>query len=134
MLTGQKLLSAVFSESTHLDAFSEIFYYQFLKSRGKGHHDMVDDNDYSGYGIGLCAQKLLKRFDDMMTRVGSGTITGIPLAPNEQVLRAVCKWYGSVMFWPDLLTSELYDFLSAKLHVGFWKEKRLEQHNRLCSH
>uniref|UniRef100_A0A0K0DKN6 EGF-like domain-containing protein n=1 Tax=Angiostrongylus cantonensis TaxID=6313 RepID=A0A0K0DKN6_ANGCA len=27
----------------------------------------------------------------MMTRVGCGTITGIPLAPNEQVLRAVCK-------------------------------------------
>ncbi|KJH40073.1 hypothetical protein DICVIV_14010 [Dictyocaulus viviparus] len=38
------------------------------------------------------AKTQLKRFDDMMTRVGSGTIIGIPLAPNEQVLRAVCKW------------------------------------------
>ncbi|KJH40173.1 hypothetical protein DICVIV_13894 [Dictyocaulus viviparus] len=37
------------------------------------------------------AKTQLKRFDDMKNRVGSGTITGIRLAPNEQVLRAVCK-------------------------------------------
>ncbi|KAK6016866.1 hypothetical protein OSTOST_17646, partial [Ostertagia ostertagi] len=37
------------------------------------------------------AKSQLRRFDELMTRVGCGTITGIPLAPNEQVLRAVCK-------------------------------------------
>ncbi|EPB79134.1 hypothetical protein ANCCEY_01773 [Ancylostoma ceylanicum] len=37
------------------------------------------------------AKSQLARFDDIMRRVGNGTITGTPLAPNEQVLRAVCK-------------------------------------------
>ncbi|VDO71803.1 unnamed protein product [Heligmosomoides polygyrus] len=39
-----------------------------------------------------CAKSQLRRFDEMMTRVGRGTITGTPLSPNEQVLRAVCCW------------------------------------------
>nr|CDJ84652.1 mutant acetylcholine receptor DES-2-like [Haemonchus contortus] len=37
------------------------------------------------------AKSQLRRFDELMTRVGRGTITGTPLAPDEQVLRAVCK-------------------------------------------
>ncbi|KAK6733129.1 hypothetical protein RB195_017097 [Necator americanus] len=37
------------------------------------------------------AKSQLVRFDEIMTRVGNGTVTGTPLAPNEQVLRAVCK-------------------------------------------
>ncbi|KHJ87846.1 hypothetical protein OESDEN_12371, partial [Oesophagostomum dentatum] len=38
------------------------------------------------------AKALLTRFDEMMTLVGNGTVIGTPLAPNEQVLRAVCNW------------------------------------------
>ncbi|CAJ0608008.1 unnamed protein product [Cylicocyclus nassatus] len=37
------------------------------------------------------AKSQLAQFDEMMTRIGQGTVTGTPLAPNEQVLRAVCK-------------------------------------------
>ncbi|EYC08841.1 hypothetical protein Y032_0064g3560 [Ancylostoma ceylanicum] len=47
------------------------------------------------------AKSQLARFDDIMRRVGNGTITGTPLAPNEQVLRAVCKW----SFYSPLLMS-----------------------------
>ncbi|KJH49332.1 hypothetical protein DICVIV_04535 [Dictyocaulus viviparus] len=34
----------------------------------------------------------------------------------------------------DIRTPELYDFLPTKMHVGFQKEERLGQHNRLSSH
>ncbi|KAK5986239.1 hypothetical protein GCK32_020470, partial [Trichostrongylus colubriformis] len=37
------------------------------------------------------ARSQLRQFDELMTKVGHGTITGTPLAPNEQVLRAVCR-------------------------------------------
>nr|ACO48384.1 mutant acetylcholine receptor DES-2-like protein [Haemonchus contortus]ACO48385.1 mutant acetylcholine receptor DES-2-like protein [Haemonchus contortus]ACO48386.1 mutant acetylcholine receptor DES-2-like protein [Haemonchus contortus]ACO48387.1 mutant acetylcholine receptor DES-2-like protein [Haemonchus contortus]ACO48388.1 mutant acetylcholine receptor DES-2-like protein [Haemonchus contortus] len=44
-----------------------------------------------------------------MTRVGRGTITGTPLAPDEQVLRAVCKWIRLTASWSNTITVQSRD-------------------------
>ncbi|KAL6733243.1 hypothetical protein Aduo_003906 [Ancylostoma duodenale] len=71
------------------------------------------------------AKSHLVRFDEIMRRVGNGTITGTPLAPNEQVLRAVCKC--------NVVAASYRDFyrVSSMSPIAFECDAPTESYNRM---